>query len=239
MATEEFGAGEIREIRGGAVPVRARRRGYEMKKARCAVALSPEVSIAHHILWHTETRLMPPSVRPECIDQENRRTQVGLRLQRHIGIEEGSSQVVSSDTHGKGRNDLVLHSTAASPSELIRVTQNHLTVALEVDAGLTRATEKQFAVHGQLPPAHGVEHRSGHVGHQIGATSGVKRIEGARIAKVRLYREAAVDVRAKNRLEAVHAHLPYRRRVCLRVRKTNTTFLRGSKSPRDGFLAVS
>jgi len=49
MATEEFGAGEIRGIRGDAVAGQgaSARVRMKMKKARSAVALSPEQSIAH------------------------------------------------------------------------------------------------------------------------------------------------------------------------------------------------
>ncbi len=49
MATEEFGAGEIKEVRGGAVAGQGASARLQKKKARSAVALSPEESIAHHI----------------------------------------------------------------------------------------------------------------------------------------------------------------------------------------------
>ena len=49
MATEGFGAGEIREIRGDAVAGECASARWKIKKARCAVALSPKLSIAHRV----------------------------------------------------------------------------------------------------------------------------------------------------------------------------------------------
>lgn len=56
MATEEFGAGEIRESRGDAVAGQGASARRKMKKARSAVALSPELNIAHYIFRIDERR---------------------------------------------------------------------------------------------------------------------------------------------------------------------------------------
>jgi len=56
VATEEFGAGEIRKMRGDALAGEGASAGRKMKKARCAVALSPELNIAHYIFRIDERR---------------------------------------------------------------------------------------------------------------------------------------------------------------------------------------